>query len=60
MKVTISGPDKKKVPSDFGRLATICKQAGYRGYIVLEYEEGGDPRSESGKYLDLLREAFRA
>lgn len=60
VKATISGPDKKKVPSDFNQLASICRDAGYRGYIVLEYEESGDPRKESARYLDLLREAFRA
>ncbi|MAR10325.1 MAG: xylose isomerase [Blastopirellula sp.] len=60
IKSTISGPDKKKVPSDFKKLAGICRDAGYRGYIVLEYEESGDPRAESARYLDLLRQAFRA
>ena len=31
-------------PADFPRLASILRDAGYRGYIVLEYEEDGDPR----------------
>lgn len=60
VKATISGPDKKKVPSDFKQLAGICRDAGYRGYIVLEYEESGDPREECARYLELLREAFQA
>ena len=40
------------------RAATILRDAGYRGYVVLEYEEAGDPRTESPKHLDELRRAF--
>ena len=58
IKVVMSGPDKKKVPADFKRLANILRGAHYRGYVVLEYEESGDPREESAKYLDELRTAF--
>ncbi|MGC4005832.1 MAG: sugar phosphate isomerase/epimerase family protein [Pirellulales bacterium] len=58
IKVVVSGPDKKKVPADFDRIAKILKDSGYRGYIVLEYEETGDPRSECPKYLDQIRKAF--
>jgi hypothetical protein len=36
------------------------KDSAYRGYIVLEYEEAGDPREESARYLDKLRDAFTA
>ena len=58
VKITISGPDGKKRPSDFRRLAKILRDASYRGYIVLEYEEQGDPRVECPKYIERLREAF--
>ncbi len=58
IKVVVSGPDRKKVPADFRRLAKILTEAGYRGYIVLEYEEKGDPRVECPKYVEQLREAF--
>lgn len=58
IKVVMSGPDKKKVPADFKRLANILRGAHYRGYVVLEYEESGDPREESAKYLEELRTAF--
>ena len=58
VKVVTSGPDKKKVPADFRRLAKILREANYRGYIVLEYEEAGDARAESQKFLNQLREAF--
>ncbi len=43
VKVSVSGPDGKRVPGDFSRLAKILSAAEYRGYIVLELEEPGDP-----------------
>ena len=58
VKVVVSGPDRKKVPADFNRLAQILTGAAYRGYIVLEYEEEEDPRVACPRYLDQLREAF--
>ncbi len=58
VKVVIRGADKQQHPSDFERLAKIMRDAGYRGYIVLEYEEKGDPREECPKFLEQLREAF--
>lgn len=58
IKVVVSGRDNTKRPADFVRIAKILRDVGYRGYIVLEYEEGGDPRSQSKAYLDKLRAAF--
>lgn len=45
----------QKVVADFPRLIGILKDAGYRGYVVLEYEEE-NPKEEVPKYLDILRE----
>jgi sugar phosphate isomerase/epimerase len=58
VKVVVSGPDGKKREADFKRLAKILSETGYRGYIVLEFEEAGDPREECEKNLERLREAF--
>lgn len=58
VKVVVSGPDGRSVPADFRRLAKILTEAGYRGYIVLEYEEREDPRVSCPRYMDQLREAF--
>lgn len=58
IKVVMSGGDKKKVPADYKRLATILREANYRGYVVLEYEEAGDVRQECEKHLAELRTAF--
>lgn len=59
VKVVTSGPDRVKVPTDFGRLAKILTESKCRGYVVLEYEEKKDPRGESERYLELLRSVFQ-
>jgi sugar phosphate isomerase/epimerase len=59
IKVVVSPAGGKREPSDFGRLAQMLKQCGYRGYIVLEYEEDEDPRVACPRFVDQLREAFR-
>ncbi|PQO47077.1 sugar phosphate isomerase/epimerase family protein [Blastopirellula marina] len=58
IKVVVSGPDKKKVPTDFKRVFDILTEANYRGFVVLEYEEAGDPREECPKFIDHLRTAM--
>jgi len=61
IKVSIVRGDRKttaREPSDFSRLAQIMRDVGYRGYIVLEYEEPKSPRTECPRYLDELRAAF--
>jgi sugar phosphate isomerase/epimerase len=58
VKVVVSPRGQKKQPADFPRLAKILRDAGYRGYVVLEYEESGDPRVECPKFIGQIREAF--
>ena len=58
VKVVVSNDKKEKSPTDFKKLAALLREAHYRGYIVLEFEEKGDPREECPKYLDKMREAF--
>jgi sugar phosphate isomerase/epimerase len=58
VKVMIVDSKEKKEPSDFARLAQILRDVGYRGYIVLEYEEADDPRVECPKYIRQIRDAF--
>jgi hypothetical protein len=36
----------------------MLRTSGYRGYVVLEYEEAGDVRAECRKYVSELRAAF--
>lgn len=58
IKVVVQKLKGKKEPSDFKLLAKILRDAGYRGYVVLEYEESEDPRKSCPKYLDEVRAAF--
>jgi sugar phosphate isomerase/epimerase len=58
VKVVVHPAGQPSQPSDFKRLANILRAVDYRGYIVLEYEESGDPRVECKKQIEKLREAF--
>jgi sugar phosphate isomerase/epimerase len=58
VKVVVHPAGKPSQPSDYNRLAKMLRTSGYRGYIVLEFEELGDPREECKKHIDKLREAF--
>jgi sugar phosphate isomerase/epimerase len=58
VKASITPASGEKQPTDFKRLAKILEDAGYRGYIVLEFEERGDPRTECQRHIEQLREAF--
>ncbi len=46
--------------ADFRRIAGILRDAGYRGYVALEYEEDEDPRLAIPPLLDELRELIAA
>ncbi len=58
VKASIQPAGASRQPADFKRLAKILQDAGYRGYIVLEFEEAGDPRTECRRYIEQLRTAF--
>ncbi|MFO0975313.1 MAG: sugar phosphate isomerase/epimerase family protein [Planctomycetaceae bacterium] len=50
--VSVSG---KKQPADFPRIVKILRDAGYRGFVALEYEEKESPFEEIPKLLLQLR-----
>jgi len=54
IKAAIS-PGGKKEPADFVRIIGILKDAGYRGFVALEYEESESPFEAIPKLLDQLR-----
>jgi sugar phosphate isomerase/epimerase len=58
VKVVVSGRDRKAIPADFKPVARLLTDAGYRGYIVLEYEENEDPRVACPRYIQEIRAAF--
>ncbi len=55
IKVMIAPQGQGKRPADLERIVGILARAGYRGYLVLEYEEQ-DPEREIPRYLRQLRE----
>ncbi len=58
VKVAIRPGRGEPAPTDFERLASILRDAAYRGYVVLEYEEDEDPRTACPRYMGELRAAF--
>jgi sugar phosphate isomerase/epimerase len=55
IKVSVTRNGKKE-PSDLKRTIQILKQADYRGWVVLEYEERNDPKKTIPEYIKRLRE----
>lgn len=55
IKVAMKTPDGKKYDADLPRTVEILKQAGYRGYVTLEFEEQ-NPFKEIPGYLARLRD----
>lgn len=45
----------QKQPADFARITGILRDAGYRGFVALEYEESESPFTEIPRILDQLR-----
>ncbi|MFQ5732692.1 MAG: sugar phosphate isomerase/epimerase family protein [Planctomycetaceae bacterium] len=48
----------KREPADLKKTLRILDEAGYRGWIALEYEERGDPIKEIPQHIDRLRDAM--
>ncbi|MEO2035337.1 MAG: sugar phosphate isomerase/epimerase family protein [Planctomycetaceae bacterium] len=59
IKVMIS-PNGNKEPADIDRIVEILRQAGYRGYVVLEYEEREDPFVAIPRHLETLARAIES
>jgi sugar phosphate isomerase/epimerase len=54
IKASISRADKKE-PADLARIIRILKDANYRGFVALEYEETESPFEAIPKLLEQLR-----
>ena len=48
-------PNGNKQEPDLDRIVGLLGDAGYRGWLVLEYEGGGDVKTEAAKWIDKLR-----
>lgn len=53
-------PNGVKERADFNRIIGILKQADYRGYVVLEYEESEPPKDHIPALIEELRTAIEA
>lgn len=51
-----SGPERV----DYGRVIQIMRDAGYRGYLSIEYEDAEDPRRAVPEFVKTLRQALQA
>ncbi len=51
-------PNGGREPADFDRIIGILKDAGYRGYVVLEYEESDDPFKAIPHHIDAIRNSI--
>ena len=59
IKTEIRGANNKKTPGDFPRVIKILRDAGYSGYIVLEYEAAEPPMEAIPQHLESLRKAIK-
>ncbi|GAA4448893.1 sugar phosphate isomerase/epimerase [Novipirellula rosea] len=57
VKTTMKSPSGKKSPADLDRIGKILRDAGYQGFVVLEYEEES-PYTAVPKVADSLRKAL--
>lgn len=58
LKVAVTRNGKKE-EADMARMVQILREADYRGYVVLEYEES-DPKKEIPGYIKKLRDLIHA
>ena len=60
LKTEIQRQGKPKEEADLNLLLNILRQAGYRGYIALEYEAAEDPKTAVPRYLAELSRLIRS
>lgn len=56
-KVEIRRKGGPREEADYRRLVGILRQAGYRGYVTLEYEAEEDPSTAVPRHLEAIRKA---
>jgi sugar phosphate isomerase/epimerase len=57
VKAAVVRNDGSKEPADLARLRKILADAGYKGWLVLEYEEQ-DPETEIPRWIERMKKAF--
>ncbi len=59
IKVKVASPGGGSEPTDLERLKKILVEAGYKGWVALEYEEE-DPKINIPKWIKKMKEVFEA
>ncbi|MBN2288443.1 MAG: sugar phosphate isomerase/epimerase [Candidatus Glassbacteria bacterium] len=57
VKVLVSGADGKREETNLERIGKILLDAGYKGWVALEYEEE-DPKVNIPKWIDRMKKTF--
>ena len=60
VKVEITPAGGKKEPADMAKVINILREAGYRGFVTLEYEASDDPFTFIPEHLKTLRRLISA
>lgn len=58
IKVEIRPNGKDKIPADYDRIVGILGEAGYRGYLALEYESDEEPKKAVPIHLEKIQKAI--
>jgi sugar phosphate isomerase/epimerase len=59
LKTEIQRAGQKKEDADLRRLLGLLRDAGYRGYVALEYEADEDPKTAVPRHIEALRKLVR-
>ena len=58
VKARVKERNRPAEETDYRRVVSILRKSGYRGYVALEYEAGGDVLTAVREHLGKLREAI--
>lgn len=58
IKIEIQPKGKEKIPADYDRIVGILGEAGYRGYVALEYEGKEEPKEAVPRHLEQMQKAI--
>lgn len=58
VKVEVRAAGQEVRPADFPRIVRVLREAGYRGYLSIEYEAKEDPLTAIPRHAKALREAM--
>ncbi len=55
IKVEVSTPGRGKAKADFERIIGLLGEAGYRGYVALDYESTQEPKEDIPRHIERLQ-----